>query len=115
MDSKNRGISPRLGRRDMNLGDQDVGGSRDQREQLTSCAMLAVESHSRTDGVAPLTVRGPGTAVVVDIEQPRGEDMPRAVKNIRVVSDEITPAAAGPRGENAIIFEGDESISTVDT
>jgi hypothetical protein len=74
-----------------------------------------MESPSRTDGVAPLTVRGPGTAVVVDVEQPRGEEMPRAIENIRVVSGEVTPAAAGPGGEDAIVFEGDEGIGAVKT
>ena len=53
--------------------------------------------------------------MVVDVEQSRGEDMPCAVENIRVVSDEITPAAAGPRIEDAIVLEGDKSIRTVNT
>ena len=44
VDPKDRGISPGLGRRDVNLGDQIVEGSRDQREQLTSSAVLAMES-----------------------------------------------------------------------
>ena len=49
-------VAPGLGRCDMNLGDQIVGGSGDQREELTSGAVLAVESPSRTDGVAALVV-----------------------------------------------------------
>jgi hypothetical protein len=101
VDPKDRRVSPGLGRRDANLGDQNVGGGRDQREQLTSSAVLAMESPSRTDGVAPLAVRCPGTTVVVDVEQSRAEDMPRAVDNIRVVFDEIAPAAARARCEDA--------------
>ena len=77
--------------------------------------MLAVESPRRTDGVAALVVRGAGTTVVVDVEQSRGENMPCAVENIRVVSDEITPAAADPRSEDAIVLEGDKGIRTVNT
>ena len=49
----------------------------------------------------------------MDVEQPRGEDVPGAVENIRLVSDEVTPTAAGPRGEDAIVFEGDEGIGAV--
>ena len=64
---------------------------------------------------AALAVRGPGTAVVVDVEQSRGEDMPRAVDNIRAVVGELTPAAAGPRGEDATVSEGDEGVGAVDT
>jgi hypothetical protein len=41
--------------------------------------------------------------------------MPRAIENIRVVSGEVTPAAAGPGGEDAIVFEGDEGIGAVKT
>jgi fructoselysine-6-P-deglycase FrlB-like protein len=115
VDPKDRRVSPGLGRRDANLGDQNVGGGRDQREQLTSSAVLAVESPGRTDGVAPLAVRCPGTTVVVDVEQSRAEDMPRAVDNIRVVFDEIAPAAARARCEDAIVFEGDEGIGLVNT
>src|SRR4029453_5827958 len=85
VDPEDRWVSLCLGRRDLNLGDQNVRGSRDQREQLTSSAVLTVESPSRTDGVCALAVRGAGTTVVVDVQQPRGEDMVRAVENLRAV------------------------------
>jgi hypothetical protein len=53
--------------------------------------------------------------VVVDVEQSRGEDKPSAVENTRVVSDEITPTAASPRSEDAIVLEGDKGIGTINT
>ena len=70
-----------------------------------------MESPSRTDGLSALAVRGAGTAVVVDVEQPWAEEMASAVENIRDVSGEITPAAARPRGEDPIVSEGDEGAS----
>jgi hypothetical protein len=51
--------------------------------------------------------------VVVDVDQPWGEDVTRAVYNIGLISDELTPAAAAPDGEDAPGFECDESVSAV--
>ena len=61
MNSEDRRVLPDLGCHDTNLGDQSVGGSCDQREQLTSGAVLAVESRSCLDGLAALlmVVEGP--------------------------------------------------------
>jgi hypothetical protein len=115
MDTKDGGISPSLGRSYLDLGDQSLGGGRDQGEQLTSSAVQAVESPGRTDGLSALAVRGAGTAVVVDVEQPWGEDMACAVEKLCVISGEVTPAAAGPRGEDAIASEGDEGVGAVKT
>ena len=77
--------------------------------------MLAVESHGRTDGIAALAVRGAGAAVVVDVEQPRREHLSDAVEHLSVISGELPPAAAGPRGEDATVFESDESLGVVET
>lgn len=41
--------------------------------------------------------------------------MPGAVENIGVASDEITPAATGPRSEDALVLEGDEGVGPVNT
>jgi hypothetical protein len=113
VEPKNRGVSPGLRRRNMKLGDQNVGRSRDQRKQLTSNAMLAVEPPCRTDGLAAFTVRDAAAAVVVDVDQPWGEDATRAVYDIGLISDELTPAAAAPDGEDPPVFECDESVSAV--
>jgi hypothetical protein len=51
--------------------------------------------------------------VVVDVDQPRGEDATRAVYNIGLISGELTPAAATPDGEDPTVFECDESVSAV--
>ena len=63
---------------------------------------------------ATIRVRGTGTTVIVDVEQSRGEDVTRAVENIRGVAGEISPAAAGPRSEDAIVLEGDEGVGPVE-
>ena len=76
--------------------------------------MLAVESPCRTDGLAAVAVRGSGAAVVVDVEQPRRENVARAVENIRVVPGELTPAAAGPCGEDPTVSESHEGVGTVE-
>ena len=77
--------------------------------------MLAVEPPCRTDGLAAFAVRGAATAVVVDVNQPWGEDVTRAVYNIGLVSDELTPAAAAPAGKDPPVFERDEGIGAVET
>ena len=115
VDPKDGGISPSLGRSYLDLRDQIVERSRDQGEQLTSSAVAAVETPGRTDGLSALAVRGAGTAVVVDVEQPWAEEMASAVENIRDISGEIAPAAARPRGEDPIASEGDEGVGAVKT
>jgi hypothetical protein len=75
--------------------------------------MLAVEPPCRTDGIGAFAVRGAATAVVVDVDQPWGEDATRAVYNIGLISDEVTPAGAAPDGEDPPVFECDESVSAV--
>ena len=77
--------------------------------------MLAMELPSRTDGVTALLVRRTGTAVVVDVDQARGKDLPGAVENIHPLRGEVAPAAAGPRREHATLSEGDERIDAIDT
>jgi hypothetical protein len=68
VDPKDRRVSPGLLRRHTKLGDQDVGRGGDQREQLASNPMPAMESPRCPDGVAVVAVRGSGTAVVVDVD-----------------------------------------------
>jgi fructoselysine-6-P-deglycase FrlB-like protein len=77
--------------------------------------VLTVESPSRTDGLTALAVRSARTTMVVDVQQPWGEDMARAINNIRAVSGELTPGAAAPRSEDATVTEGDEGVGAVDT
>jgi hypothetical protein len=115
VDPKDGGISPSLDHSYLDLRDQIVERSRDQGEQLTSSAVHAVELPGRTDGLSALAVRGTGTAMVVDVEQPWGEDMACAVENVRVNSGEVTPAATRTRRENAIASEGYEGVGAVKT
>jgi len=82
VDSQNRGVAPALSRRDTNLGNENAWRSRDQREQLTSNAVLAVQPPRRTNGLGAFAVRDAGTAVVVDVDQPWGKDVARAVDDI---------------------------------
>jgi hypothetical protein len=77
--------------------------------------MPAVESPCRTDAISAFAVRGAATAVVVDIDQPWGEDVTRAVYNIGLVSDELTPAAAAPDAEDPPVLERDEGVGAVET
>jgi hypothetical protein len=67
------------------------------------------------DRIGALAVRGTSTAVVMNIDQPRGQDVSTAVKNICVFAGELTPAATRSRGEYAAIFEGDEGASAIET
>jgi len=53
--------------------------------------------------------------MVVDVDQPWGEDVPRAVDNSRVVSGQLTPSAAGTGGDDTTISESDECVGEVDT
>jgi len=114
VDPKDRRVSPDLRGRHLKLGDQNVRGGGDQREQLTSSAVLPMESPGRTDGVTILAVRGPSTAVIVDIDQPGAENVPRAVENIGVRASELTPAIADPCGQDAIVSESDEGAGAVE-
>lgn len=70
--------------------------------------MLTVESPSRADGLSAIGVRGSGTAVVVDVQQPGSEDLSCAVDNIRAVAGEFTPIAAGSCGQDATVPEDHE-------
>jgi len=97
----------------MNLGNQILGSSGDQREQLTSSAVLAVESPGRPNGIAAFAVRVPGTAVVVDVDQSRGENVPCAVDNLGVVVYEIAPVAAGSRREDPTTSESNKGVASV--
>ena len=106
---------PRLGRRDLNLGHQNVGGRGDQRKQLASNPVPAMESPRGSDGVPVLAVRGPGTAVVVDVDQSRGQNLPAAVQDVRVVTRERVPVSASTRSQDATVSERDEGVDLVET
>lgn len=67
------------------------------------------------DRIGALAVRCAGTTVVMNIDQPRGQDVPTAVDNICVFAGELTPAAARSRGQYAAIFEDDEGAGAVET
>src|SRR5215217_1710307 len=115
VDPQDRRVLPRLGRRDLNLGRQNVGGRGDQRKQLASNPVPAMESPRCSDGVAVLAVRGASTTVVVDVDQPWGQNPPPAVQEIGVVASEGTPLSARPRGQDAAVFERDECVGAVET
>ena len=76
--------------------------------------MLTVESPSRPDGLSAVGVRGSGTAVVVDVQQPWSEDLSCAVDNIRAVAGEFTPIAASSCGQDATVPEGYEGSGEVE-
>ena len=76
--------------------------------------MLAVEPYRRTDGGAAFAVRGPSTAMVVDVYEPGRKDVPCAVDNFCVVSNVLTPAVAGPSREDPTIRESNEGVGTVE-
>jgi hypothetical protein len=82
---------------------------------LTSGALLEVEPPCRTNGFCALSVRGAGTAVVVDVDQSWGKNVPRAVDNIGVALGEVTPGATGAGGKDPTISECDESVGAVQT
>ena len=77
--------------------------------------MPAMESSRCSDGVAVLAVRGAGTTVVVDVDQPWGQNPPPAVQEIGVVAGEGTPLIASPGVQDATAFERDECVGAVKT
>jgi hypothetical protein len=115
VDSEDRGVSPGLGCCDVKLGNQNIGRSRHQGDELTCCAVLKVESPGFANGFAALVVRGTGTTVVVNVDQPGCENVPCAVEDVRVILNELTPGEASAGGKDVTIFEGDKGVRTVET
>ena len=104
-------VSPGLGRRDMNLGDQIVGGSGDQREELTSGAVLAVESPSRTDGVAPSSYEAPAPPWLWMSSSPGVRTCPAPSRTSASSPTRSRQPLPVPRSEDALVLEGDEGAA----
>jgi hypothetical protein len=115
VDPKDRRVSTDFGRRKVNLGNQHLGRSRYQREQLTRDAVFEMQAPRRPDGFWTVPVRAAGTAMIVDVDQPRGEDVAVTIENFRVVGGEFPPFTASPGGEHLTVIECDEGIRAVKT